>query len=316
MAKVPSSILPGASPAAPSKPAAKPASGKPAAKPGQPSRPAKVIKSTNAATMKALRAYKPKMAASLPGGPKGAQGAEAPEAFSPDVMSGEHDAAALERALEAWTPKEGVEAKEDKEEREEIAKANEQEKAAKEGESGAPGAHKQAAQRTSASSGNLPRASSGFQQLQRQQNNPSGLHNKLSASELSHAQQVESAHTAEAATKAKAATGRPLDAFALLNQAREQGVFYREDQHGGGHPEDQDDPELGAAVEETIRLLFGVRGILRVGPGRNEANEPVVVVVAGPGMTDVALSKVPPKVHKFDTLLAVSYELLPLRRER
>ncbi len=109
---------------------------------------------------------------------------------------------------------------------------------------------------------------------------------------------------------------RPPDAFSLLKEAKEQGVLFREDWQREGHSEDQDDPELAAAVEEAIRLLFGVRGVLRVGPGRDEAEQPVVVVVATHGFTDASLAAVPEKVHRFPTMLALSFDLLPLKREQ
>lgn len=109
---------------------------------------------------------------------------------------------------------------------------------------------------------------------------------------------------------------RPPDAFALLREAKEQGVLFQEDWNREGHSEDQDDPELAAAVEEVISRLFGKAGVLRVGPGRNEAHEPVVVVVATHGFTDASLAAIPEKAGRFPTMLALSFELLPLRRER
>lgn len=109
---------------------------------------------------------------------------------------------------------------------------------------------------------------------------------------------------------------RPPDAFALLREAKEQGVLFQEDWNREGHSEDQDDPELAAAVEEVISRLFGKAGVLRVGPGRNEAHEPVVVVVATHGFTDASLAAIPERAGRFPTMLALSFELLPLRRER
>ncbi len=110
--------------------------------------------------------------------------------------------------------------------------------------------------------------------------------------------------------------GKAPDAMSLLNAAQQAGVFFEEDSRRDGHSEEKDDPELGAAVEEAIRLLFGVAGVHRVGPGRNETGEPVVVVVAGRGFGEASLKRVPERVHRFATLLALPYELLPLRRER
>ena len=109
---------------------------------------------------------------------------------------------------------------------------------------------------------------------------------------------------------------KPPDAMTLLNAAQEPGVYFNEDAQRDGHSEEEEDPELAAAVEEAIRILFGVRGIHRVGPGRNEAGEPVVLVVASRGFGEAAMKAVPDKVHRFPTLLALPFELLPLRRER
>jgi len=109
---------------------------------------------------------------------------------------------------------------------------------------------------------------------------------------------------------------RPPDAFTLLKQAKEKGVLFQEDSQREGHSEDQEDPALAEAVEEAIRLLFGVRGVLRIGPGRNEADEPVVVVVAAQGFSEASFARVPPEVHGFATLVAIPFDLLPLRKER
>jgi hypothetical protein len=109
---------------------------------------------------------------------------------------------------------------------------------------------------------------------------------------------------------------RPPDAWSLLREAKEAGVFFQEDSRRDGHTEQSEDPELAAAVEETIRLLFGVRGIVRVGAGRNEKAEPIVVVVASHGFSDASLASVPEKVHRFTTVIAIPFELLPLRRDR
>lgn len=109
---------------------------------------------------------------------------------------------------------------------------------------------------------------------------------------------------------------RPPDAFSLLKEAREKGVLFVEDALADGHSEDQDDPEHAAAVEECIALCFGVRGILRIGPGHNDKNEKIIVVATTHGFTDASLQKVPERVHKFATLIAIPFDLLPLKRER
>lgn len=109
---------------------------------------------------------------------------------------------------------------------------------------------------------------------------------------------------------------RPPDAFALLKEAKEKGVLFQEDWERDGHSEDRDDPELAAAVEEVISRVFGKTGILRVGPGRNEQQDPVVVVVATHGFSEQSLAAIPERAGRFATLVALSFELLPLRRER
>lgn len=109
---------------------------------------------------------------------------------------------------------------------------------------------------------------------------------------------------------------RPPDAFALLKEAKEKGVLFTEDALKEGHSEDQEDPELNAAVEECIRQCFGLRGILRIGPGHNDKNEPIIVVATTNGFTDASFAKVPEKISRFPTLIAIPFELLPLKRER
>lgn len=120
----------------------------------------------------------------------------------------------------------------------------------------------------------------------------------------------------KAAMAAPVRTDRPFDAYAALRQAKEKGVLFQEDWERDGHSEDQDDPELAEAVEDVIARLFGRAGVLRVGPGRNEQGEPVVVVVATHGFSDASLAAVPERSGRFPVMLALSFDLLPLRRER
>ncbi len=109
---------------------------------------------------------------------------------------------------------------------------------------------------------------------------------------------------------------RSPDAYSLLREAKPAGVFFQEDRSRDGYNEGDEDPDLAAAVEETIRLLFGVRGILRVGAGKNDKLESIIVVVASYGFSDASLVSVPEKVHRFKTVIAIPFELLPLRRDR
>ena len=102
----------------------------------------------------------------------------------------------------------------------------------------------------------------------------------------------------------------------LLDEAEEPGVFFREREHDEGERDDEENDDLEQAVEEAIRLLFGVRGIHHIGPGEDVEGNPVVLISATQGFSNASLERVPPFVNGFKTLLALPYELLPLRRER
>lgn len=106
------------------------------------------------------------------------------------------------------------------------------------------------------------------------------------------------------------------DAFTLLHAAQDKGVFYKEDYEAHGQGPEAEDPELKAAVEEATRLLFDTKGVMRIAPGTNDAQEKVVVIVAGMGFGEASLAAIPEKVHRFATLLALPYDLLPLKKER
>ena len=117
-------------------------------------------------------------------------------------------------------------------------------------------------------------------------------------------------------TGQSASNERPPDAFSLLKEAREKGVLFVEDALAEGHSEEKDDPEHAAAVEACITQCFGIRGILRIGPGHNDKNEKIIVVATTHGFTAESFSKVPEKVHRFATLIAIPFDLLPLKRDR
>ena len=55
---------------------------------------------------------------------------------------------------------------------------------------------------------------------------------------------------------------------------------------------------------------------MRIGPGHNDKNEPIIVVATTHGFSDASLAQVPEKVHRFATLIAIPFDLLPLKRER
>lgn len=113
---------------------------------------------------------------------------------------------------------------------------------------------------------------------------------------------------------------RPVDpkftALVALNGAQDPGLYFVEDREREGHREESEDPELRAAVEECIRLLFGVRGIHHVGPGKNDQGQPIIIIAAAEGFTQESMRAVPPKVHRFETLVALPFDLVPLRRSR
>jgi hypothetical protein len=104
-------------------------------------------------------------------------------------------------------------------------------------------------------------------------------------------------------------------AMHVLNTAKEPGVYFREQGRQGGQGEEDEDPELAEAVEEAIRLLFGVRGIHHIGPGLNQAGEPVVLISVSRGFSESSMRAVPDRVNRFPTLVALPFELLPLRRD-
>ena len=111
---------------------------------------------------------------------------------------------------------------------------------------------------------------------------------------------------------------KPPDAYALLKDAKAAGVYFREDSMRGGGAAPGDDEGLQAAVSETIRLLAAAsaKGVARVCAGRNELDAPIIVIVAAHGFSAGSLAAVPEKVHRFRTVVAIPFELLPLRRER
>ncbi|MGQ0508672.1 MAG: hypothetical protein ACT4TC_25510 [Myxococcaceae bacterium] len=103
------------------------------------------------------------------------------------------------------------------------------------------------------------------------------------------------------------------DALSALNNAQDPGVYFKEKGSNGG-AEEVEDPELAEAVAEAKLKLADVKGVERVAPGEDEDRQPVVLVIATRGFTQGSLAQVPEKVRRFATLLAVPYDLLPLRR--
>lgn len=108
---------------------------------------------------------------------------------------------------------------------------------------------------------------------------------------------------------------RPTSSLAVLHAALEHGTYFvdeEEDKKSRGALE----PDFAAALEEARKLLAKVNGVVRVGPGRNEARQRVILVVTSQGFGEASMQQVPEKVKGFSTLVTVPYTLLPLRRER
>jgi hypothetical protein len=124
--------------------------------------------------------------------------------------------------------------------------------------------------------------------------------------------------------------GSPMSAITFLHNAKPPGSFFTEvnddddatDPRGEGGQQQDDtgegsDPEaLRQAVEDLLEQLKDVPGIARVRAGRDEEDRPIVLVVAERGFTQGSLRMVPEKIQQFQTVLAVPYDILPLKRER
>jgi hypothetical protein len=106
--------------------------------------------------------------------------------------------------------------------------------------------------------------------------------------------------------------------YELLENAKEPGVLFKEDDDegnaGGQGQEEEADPELMEAVDECIQRLFGVRGIHHIGPGTNDAGEKVIVIATAQGFGEESMRRVPAEVRGFKTLVALPFDLLPLKR--
>ena len=106
--------------------------------------------------------------------------------------------------------------------------------------------------------------------------------------------------------------------YEMLENAREPGVLYQEDDEDrrsrGEAVAEPENPELVEAVEECIQRLFGVRGIHHIGPGKNEHGEAVIVIAASAGFGEDSMRRVPAEVRGFKTLVALPFDVLPLKR--
>lgn len=116
---------------------------------------------------------------------------------------------------------------------------------------------------------------------------------------------------------------RPLDAMSLLHMAQEEGHFLKEGFGGGGdggseggEPQDDEDQALLLAVAEARELLAGTRGIERVSPARDERGGRLIAIVTCRGFGEAALHALPKEVRGFPLVLAIPFDILPLRRDR
>jgi hypothetical protein len=142
---------------------------------------------------------------------------------------------------------------------------------------------------------------------------------KASVEKLEKAQAAISATPAGQKPPPPRVSGRPDDPMTILHSAQPPGVYFKEGWAGGGQGQEEEDPdakELAEAIEEAIRLLAEVGGITRIGPGRSETDEPVVLVLTGKGFGEKQFKMVPENVRRFATLVVIPYDLLPLKRER
>lgn len=105
----------------------------------------------------------------------------------------------------------------------------------------------------------------------------------------------------------------PTSARGLLATGKPMGTYLRElpPVPSGGAAEQT---RALAAVEEARRLLSHVEGIERVSLGENKAGQQVVVVVARRGLSLQSMLAVPEKVQGLDTVILLSFDALPLRR--
>jgi len=224
----------------------------------------------------------------------------------------DHHAHQMAEAL-GWTPETAAEAEERKREADEAHEEEQREKMAN-------GQQRVGATTYAATAANKAEAGhdnkkDGFQKSNTGQNKPQ-LNTKTAEPPAAVAA-AKTVDAARAAAERMLASGKPLDAFALLQLAEPAGVLFKENDSGSAFDAPPpEDPELAKAVDEMINKLFGVKGILRVGGGRNKDDEPVVVVAVGNGFGEASLKAVPEKAGKFSTLIALPYDILPLKKER
>jgi hypothetical protein len=224
----------------------------------------------------------------------------------------DHHAHQMAEAL-GWTPESTAEAEDRKREADEAHEEEQREKMAN-------GQQRVGATTYAATAANKAQAGhdnkkDGFQKPNTGQSKP-----QLNTKTAEPPPAVSAAKTVDAARAAAErmlASGKPLDAFALLQRAEPAGVLFKENDSGNAFEAPApEDPELAKAIEELVSKLFGVKGILRVGGGRNKDDEPVVVVAVGNGFGEASLKAVPEKAGKFSTLIALPYDILPLKKER
>jgi hypothetical protein len=243
-----------------------------------------------------------------------AAGSEEAEAGAPEgggkPNEAAHDPQEHARLAEMWAPESHAEQAEEKKSKDELHEANERAEGGGADPKHPKGFLKQIKPALHAPAQQKKPVKDGFEQQRLQQLKAGSTQQAQATTPVATAAPIQ----APAANPPAARPSRPPDAFSVLHAAQEPGVFFKEEGHHGAA--EQANPELEEAIEEAIRLLFGVRGILRVSGGFNQASEAAIIVVATQGFGEASLKLVPPKVHKFETILAVPYDMLPLKRER
>ena len=121
-----------------------------------------------------------------------------------------------------------------------------------------------------------------------------------------------------ARTEAKASSETAMH---VLNNAQGKGEYFKITDEGASFnsqtPEENEQlEELLAAVEEAKQVLADVPGITRIAPGENNLRQPVVLILTARGFGEASLKVIPEVFFQFKTLVAVPWDLLPLRRDR
>ncbi|QRN96833.1 hypothetical protein JRI60_48980 [Archangium violaceum] len=135
----------------------------------------------------------------------------------------------------------------------------------------------------------------------------------LKAGEAQRSREVTAPKGSTPAAPVRSPSPPRVDARLVLGTGKPAGTYLRE------HPPapqgaSAGDSALMGAVAEAHQLLANVKGIERIGTGVNKAGEHVVVIVPKHGFSMESLRAVPEKVQGINTVVAIPFDLLPLRR--